>query len=80
MQMNLFRSEGHVRSWSRFDPVSEDAIMPVESWALLFAGPLFRARLEPDYLARSGEYRAEFARTLFGELGKSGPFWSSRRP
>jgi hypothetical protein len=76
--MNLFRSEEHVRRWSLYDPISEEAIMPVEDWARLFAGPLFRERLEPDYLARSGEHRAEFAKTLFGELGKSGPFWSGR--
>jgi hypothetical protein len=78
MLMNLFRSEEHVKRWSLYDPISEDAIMPVEDWGRLFAGPLFRSRLEPDYLARSGEHRAEFARTLFGELRKSGPFWSNR--
>jgi hypothetical protein len=79
MRMNLFRSEEHVTRWSLYDPVSEDAIMPVEDWAKLFAGPMFRNRLDPDYLARSGEYRGAFARTLFEDLGKSGPFWTGRR-
>ena len=75
MHMNLFRSEEHVKGWSLYDPVSEDAIMPVEDWAEVFSGRLFRKRLDSDYLARSSEYRGDFARTLFGELKKSGPFW-----
>jgi hypothetical protein len=79
MRMNLFRSEEHVKRWSLYEPESEDGIMPVEDWAKLFAGPMFRNRLDPDYLARAGEYRGEFAKTLFQDLQKSGPFWTGRR-
>ena len=35
---------------------------------------LWRARLEDDYLARAGEYRAEFLATVH-EMGYDGPFW-----
>ncbi len=50
--------------------------MPVEDWAKVFAGRMFTQRLDPDYLSRVGEYRGDFAKTLFGELGRSGPFFS----
>jgi len=70
--MNLFRSEEHVKSWSLYDPVSADAIMPLADWALVFSGPLTRNRLEPDYLSRVQEYIA------LHELGKTGPFWQAQ--
>ena len=74
--MNLFRSEEHVRRWSLYDPVSADAIMALEDWAQAFSGPLFRSRLEPDYLSRVQEYESD----LFGRLkkmGKTGSFWQA---
>jgi hypothetical protein len=76
--MNIFRSEEHVRNWSYFEAESEDAIMPVADWAKVFAGPLFRRRLDADYLSNIGEYAGEF-RKAFAELGKTGPFWQPRR-
>ncbi len=75
MRMNLFRSEEHVKHWSLYDPASEEAIMPVEDWARVFAGRMFRNRLDSDYLSRAAEYRADFGKTLFGELEKTGPFF-----
>ena len=72
--MNLFRSEEHVKNWSLYDPVSEDAIMPMTDWALVFSGPLHRNRLEPDFLSRIQEYRSELFLAL-QKLGKKGPFW-----
>ncbi|MGW8209511.1 MAG: hypothetical protein ACWGO2_10925 [Syntrophobacteria bacterium] len=72
--MNLFRSEEHVKNWSLYDPVSEDAIMPLANWALVFSGPLARNRLEPDYLSRIREYRSQLFVAL-EKLGKTGPFW-----
>jgi hypothetical protein len=72
--MNLFRSEEHVKNWSYYDPISEEAIMPLADWALVFSGPLFRNRLEPDIIARTGEYFPGIFRTL-QELGKEGSFW-----
>jgi hypothetical protein len=72
--MNLFRSEEHVKHWSQYDAESEDAIMPLADWAKVFGGPLFRNRLDDDYLSRVREYRGAFGQTL-QELGKTGPFW-----
>ncbi len=76
MRMNLFRSKEHVENWSLYDPASEDAIMPVEDWAKVFGGRMFRRRLDPDYLSHVREYGADFGKVLFGELGKSGPFFT----
>jgi hypothetical protein len=73
--MNLFRSEEHVKSWPHYDPVSAESIMPVSKWATVFSGPLFRNRLEPDYLARGNEYAAEMFASL-KKFGKAGPFWT----
>lgn len=72
--MNLFRSEEHVTNWSEYDAESEDAIMPLADWAKVFGGPLFRSRLDGDYLSRVPEYRGAFGQTL-RELGKTGAFW-----
>jgi hypothetical protein len=72
--MNLFRSEGHVRNWARFDPVTEEGIIPPPDLVKLFSGPFFRRRLDPDWVSRSREYRREILTTLI-EIGKTGPFW-----
>jgi hypothetical protein len=73
--MNLFRSEEHVKQWSLYDPVSAESIMPLSNWATAFSGPLFRNRLQPDYLSRVSEYASEMILTL-KKLGKEGPFWT----
>ena len=73
--MNLFRSEEHVKNWSLYDPGSEDAIMPLADWAQVQRSPLMRNRLEPDMLARTEEYFAEYLGRL-AELGKTGAFWT----
>ena len=49
--------------------------MPLSNWALTFSGPLFRNRLEPDYLSRANEYASEMVLAL-QKLGKVGPFWT----
>jgi Alkylmercury lyase len=72
--MNLFRSEEHVKRWSLYDAVSAESVMPLSDWALVFSGPAFRKRLEPDYLSRIKEYAPVLFSTL-QKLGKSGPFW-----
>jgi hypothetical protein len=74
--MNLFRSEEHVKNWSLYDSISDDAIMSLTDWALVFSGPLARKRLEPDYLSKVQEYKAELFLAL-QRLGKTGPFWQS---
>ena len=73
--MNLFRSEEHVKSWSFYDPVSAESIMPLSNWATVFSGPLFRNRLKPDYLSRMNEYAAGLFSSL-KKFGKAGAFWT----
>jgi hypothetical protein len=75
--MNLFRSEGHIRNWSGFNPEAEDGIISMEDLVKLFSCNNFRRRLDPDWLSHSREYGREMLATL-GEMGKSGPFW--KRP
>jgi hypothetical protein len=72
--MNLFRLEGHVRNWVRFDPATEEGIIRLPDLVKLFSGPFFRRRLDPDWVSRSREYRREILTTLI-EIGKTGPFW-----
>jgi len=48
--------------------------MPVSDWAKIFSGPLFRRRLEPDYLAKSDQYFVGYQSSL-REFGKQSPFW-----
>jgi hypothetical protein len=73
--MNLFRSEEHVKAWQHYDPASAEGILPAAEWAEVFAGPLFRNRLEPDYLSKQGHYFGGVFATL-AAMGKTGPFWS----
>jgi hypothetical protein len=68
--MNIFRSEEHVKRWSLYYRMAEDYIMPVSDWAQVFSGPLFRNRLEPDYLEKSEDYFIQYR-----EFGKQSPFW-----
>ena len=72
--MNLFRSEEHIRGWSRFDPAAEQGIVPIADLVKLFSLNMFTKRLEPDYATRSQEYAGEFLSAV-AELGKTRPFW-----
>ncbi len=72
--MNLFRSEEHIRNWSRFDPTAEQGIVPLANIVKLFSGNMFKKRLEPDYVARVGEYAGEFFSAV-AEMAKTRPFW-----
>jgi hypothetical protein len=72
--MNIFRSEEHVKRWSLYYRMAEDYIMPVTDWAQVFSGPLFRKRLESDYLANGDEYFQEYQSSL-RQFGKQSPFW-----
>jgi hypothetical protein len=72
--MNLFRSEEHIRNWSSFDPAAEQGIVPLANLAKLFSMDMFKKRLEPDYVARVGQYAKEFFAAV-AELGKTLPFW-----
>ncbi|HVO69060.1 MAG TPA: hypothetical protein VMT24_03380 [Aggregatilineaceae bacterium] len=48
--------------------------MSLADWMRLVSIGLWRNRMQPDYLARVGEYRAEFM-TIVHEMGKTGTFW-----
>ena len=72
--MNLFRSEEHIRGWSRFDPAAGQGIVPIADLVKLFSLNMFTKRLEPDYATRSQEYAGEFLSAV-AELGKTRPFW-----
>lgn len=73
--MNLFRSEEHVKAWAHYDPASEEGILPLEEWAEIFSGPLFRNRLEVDYLSKQGPYFGAVFATL-AAMGKTSHFWA----
>ena len=73
--MNLFRSEEHAKNWPFYDPDSAESIMPLSNWATIFSGPMFRNRLEPDYLSKVAEYAVEFLMS-FKKMGKVGRFWT----
>lgn len=73
--MNLFRSEEHTRAWPDFDPASAEGILPLHEWAEIFSAPLFRNRLQPDYLSKQGPYFGGVFATL-ATMGKTSDFWS----
>ena len=72
--MNLFRSEEHIRNWSRFDAAAEQGIVPLANIVKLFSLDMFKRRLDPDYATRSREYAREFLAAV-AELGKIRAFW-----
>lgn len=70
--MNLFRSEEHVHRWPLYMREVDDYVMPVTDWAEVFSVPLFRNRLQPDYLAHVDEYFAGY-RAALSASGKALP-------
>lgn len=72
--MNIFRSEEHVKRWPLYYRMAEDYIMPVTDWAEVFSGPLFKRRLDPDYLEQAEAYLQEYQADL-KRHGKQSPFW-----
>jgi hypothetical protein len=58
--MNLFRSEESVRMWTDFEVNAEKTIKSVRDWAAMFQGaPLFRQRLDDDFVEKSDGYGNE---------------------
>jgi hypothetical protein len=72
--MNFFRSEEHLRTYDRFDPSTEEGIIPLPDAIKLFSLQYFRRRLDPDYFSKRLNYRGEMSEVL-KELGKTGHFW-----
>ncbi len=77
--MHLFRSEEHVQAWTDFDPDGEAGIKPVADLAALFSRPLFRLRLEPDYILQLRDLVPGYLEGL-AQLGEASPFWSEKPP
>ena len=48
--------------------------MPINDWAQVFSGPLFRNRLDDDYLSNADDYLKEYHNAL-RQVGKTSPFW-----
>ena len=71
--MNLFRSEEHIRNYTRFDPATAEGILPLSDVAKVFSGNFLRKRLDPDYVSRNKEYLGEFLADV-AELAKTRPF------
>jgi hypothetical protein len=71
--MNLFRSEEHVRRWSRFDAASTERIVSASRLhAVLFARiGRYRERLAPDYLKRVTELSSGMIEALAEVSGGS---------
>ena len=72
--MNLFACEENVFKWLQTDPESSDGIRPLEDWAEVFSGEMFRRRLDADYLSKMTEYRQEMGR-LLQQRGMTGPWY-----
>lgn len=70
--MNLFRSEEHVRRWPLYFQAADDYVMSVSDWAEVFSTPIFRHRLDSDYLARSPIYLEDYRQALLAK-GKAIP-------
>jgi len=73
--MNLFRSEEHVRNWSRFDPTTEQGIVKLDELVQLFSGSFAKRRLDEDYVSHMPEYWRELVNVL-KEIAKTRPFWA----
>lgn len=68
--MNLFRSEESLRAWDDFKVDAEKTIKPVREWATMFQGaPLFRQRLDDDFVEKSEAYGNEALSALGDALG-----------
>jgi hypothetical protein len=74
--MLLFRSEEHEQNWSRFDPQSAEAILPIADWVHVLATGAFTERLALDYFDHYDDYFEDFFARL-AEYGRAGPFWRS---
>ncbi len=57
--MNLFRSEEDVRAWPEFAADTEEAVMPLREYALLWGIENYRARIQDDYITRFPTFQAE---------------------
>jgi len=72
--MNLFRSEEHIRTWTRFDHANAEGIIQLPELVKLFSGDFFQKRLSLDYVSRHRDYLGTFVAAIM-EIAKTRPFW-----
>jgi hypothetical protein len=72
--MNFFRSEKHLRNWEGFQEKKKGGIIALIDLMLLFSGPYFTNRREPNYFSNMGECAASMIETL-DRLENAGSYW-----
>ena len=72
--MNLFRSEGHARKWSGFNPQAEAGLLPLDRLMTIFSADFFRRRGRPDYISTFRDAYPQFIATV-NEVTGGDPFW-----
>ena len=77
--MNLFRSEEHIRNWSRYDPAAEQGILPLENIVTVFSGKFMQKRLDSNYASHALGYFSEVI-SMMSEIAKTRPFWTPPGP
>jgi hypothetical protein len=77
--MNLFRSEEHIRKWARYDPATEQGILPLQNVVNVFSGKFMQKRLDLNYASHALEYFDEVV-SVISEIAKTRPFWAPPGP
>jgi hypothetical protein len=77
--MNLFRSEEHIRNWARYDPATEQGILPLQNVVNVFSGKFMQKRLDLNYASHALEYFDEVV-SVISEIAKTRPFWAPPGP
>ena len=77
--MNLFRSEEHIRNWARYDPATEQGILPLQNVVNVFSGKFMQKRLDSNYASHALEYFDEVV-SVISEIAKVRPFWAPPGP
>ena len=72
--MLFFRSEEHLKNWSKYDPDLREGIISLPDLVRLFSGEYFKRRLDADYFSHMRQYAAEFINDI-KKLEKAGSFW-----
>ena len=74
--MVFFRSEEHLKNWTRYDAATEGGISQLDGLLTMFSSNLFKRRLDPDYFSNMKTYIGEL-RNEIGTNAKIGIFMKS---
>ncbi len=77
--MNLFRSEDHIRNWARYNPGTEQGILPLQNIVNLFSGKFMQKRLDLNYASHALDYFGELV-SVISEIAETRPFWTPPGP